>query len=102
MEQRSHDPETLEKVAAMLKAIAHPVRIAIVGYLGDGKKRTVTEIHRNLRIEQSVASHHLAILRDRGVLSCRREGKNILYFLKHEKLKNILDSAGECCGQKVI
>ena len=97
MEQRSPDPETLEKVAGMLRAMAHPIRIAIVSYLGDGKRRTVTEIHKKLGIEQSAASHHLVILRDRGVLSCRREGKNIFYSLKHDKLKNILESAGECC-----
>jgi DNA-binding transcriptional ArsR family regulator len=98
MEQKSLDPETLEKVAAMLKAIAHPVRISIVNYLEDGKKRTVTEIHKQLGIEQAAASHHLVILKDRGVLSCKREGKNILYFLKHDKLRNILNSAGECCN----
>jgi DNA-binding transcriptional ArsR family regulator len=97
MEQRSPDPEILEKVAGMLRAMAHPIRIAIVNYLGDGKRRTVTEIHKKLGIEQSAASHHLVILRDRGVLSCRREGKNIFYSLKHDKLKNILESAGECC-----
>ena len=98
MEQRSPDPETLEKVAGMLRAMAHPVRIAIVSYLGDGKRRTVTEIHKKIGIEQSAASHHLVILRDRGVLSCRREGKNIFYFLKHDKLKDMLENAGECCS----
>ena len=97
MEQKSLDPESLEKVAAMLKAIAHPVRIAIVSCLEDGKKRTVTEIHKQLGIEQAAASHHLVILRDKGVLSSRRQGKNIFYFLKHDKLKNILSYAGECC-----
>jgi DNA-binding transcriptional ArsR family regulator len=97
MEQKSLDPETLEKVAGMLRAMAHPVRIAIVNYLEDGKKRTVTEIYKQLGIEQAAASHHLVILKDKGVLTSRREGKNILYFLKHDKLKNILNSAGECC-----
>ena len=97
MELKKLDPETLEKAANMLKAIAHPVRISIIGYLEDGRKRTVTEIHKQLGIEQSTASHHLVILKDRGVLSSTREGKNILYFLKHDKLKNILVNIGECC-----
>ena len=97
MELKKLDPETLEKAANMLKAIAHPVRISIVGYLEDGKKRTVTEIHKQLGIEQSTASHHLVILKDRGVLNSKREGKNICYFLKHDKLRNILESIGECC-----
>ena len=97
MEYKDLDPENLEKAANMLKAIAHPVRISIVGYLEDGKKRTVTEIHKQLGIEQSAASHHLVILKDRGVLSSRREGKNTWYFLKHQNLKTILNSVSECC-----
>jgi DNA-binding transcriptional ArsR family regulator len=92
-------PETLEKAANMLKAIAHPVRILIVQYLEDGKKRTVTEIYKKLGIEQATASHHLVILRDRGVLSSTREGKNTWYFLRHPNLKNVLASVGECCKE---
>jgi DNA-binding transcriptional ArsR family regulator len=91
------DPENLEKAANMLKAIAHPVRISIVGYLEDGKKRTVTEIQKQLGIEQSTTSHHLVILKDRGVLSSKREGKNTWYFLKHQNLKTVLNSVSECC-----
>jgi DNA-binding transcriptional ArsR family regulator len=99
MEIKELNPETLEKAANMLKAIAHPVRISIVQYLEDGKKRTVTEIHKKLGIEQAAASHHLVILRDRGVLSSKREGKNTWYFLKHPNLKNVLASVGECCKE---
>jgi len=99
MEIKELNPETLEKAANMLKAIAHPVRISIVQYLEDGRKRTVTEIYRKLGIEQATASHHLVILRDRGVLSSRREGKNTWYFLKHPNLKSVLASVGECCKE---
>ena len=99
MEIKELNSETLEKAANMLKAIAHPVRISIVQYLEDGKKRTVTEIYKKLGIEQATASHHLVILRDRGVLSSKREGKNTWYFLKHPNLKNVLVSVGECCKE---
>ncbi len=98
MEIKELDPETLDKAAGLLKAIAHPIRISIVGYLEDGRKRTVTEIHRQLGIEQSTASHHLVILKDRGVLSSKREGKNIWYFLKHQNLGKILNTIGDCCS----
>ena len=93
------NPESLEKAANMLKAIAHPIRISIVSCLEDGKKRTVTEIHKQLGIEQSTASHHLVILKDRGVLASKREGKNTWYFLKHENLRNILNCVSECCRE---
>ena len=88
MEFKELTPENLERAANMLKAIAHPVRISIVGCLEDGEKRTVTEIHNQLGIEQSTASHHLVILKDRGVLASKREGKNTWYYLKHPNLKN--------------
>jgi DNA-binding transcriptional ArsR family regulator len=97
MEFKEVNPERLEKAANILKSIAHPVRLSIIGCLEDGKKRTVTEIHRQLGIEQSTASHHLGILKDRDVLSSKREGKNTLYFLKHENLKTILSCVNSCC-----
>ena len=90
------DPESLEKAASMLKAMAHPLRIAIIGFLEDGKKLTVTEIHNHLGVEQSTASHHLGILKDKGVLISKREGKNTYYFLKHENLRSIINCVSMC------
>ena len=100
MEFKELNPARLERAAAMLKAIAHPVRITIVGYLEDGKKRTVTEIHKQLGIEQSTASHHLGILKDKGVLASKRDGKNTWYFLKYENLKTILNCVSNCCEEQ--
>ncbi|HBE39985.1 MAG TPA: transcriptional regulator [Bacteroidales bacterium] len=99
MEFNELSPEILDKASNMLKAIAHPVRIAIVSFLEKGDKHTVTEIHKKLGIEQSVASHHLVILRDRGILSSEREGKNIYYFLRNPNLGKMLKSLGDCCKE---
>jgi DNA-binding transcriptional ArsR family regulator len=99
MEFKELNPASLERAAAMLKAIAHPVRITIVGYLEDGEKRTVTEIHKQLGIEQSTASHHLGILKDKGVLASKRDGKNTWYFLKYQNLKTILNCVSSCCEE---
>ncbi len=89
--------EQLDKAANMLKAIAHPMRIAIIGFLEGDKKLTVTQIHELLDIEQSTTSHHLGILKDKGVLSSKREGKNTFYFLKHQNLIQIVDCLNRCC-----
>jgi DNA-binding transcriptional ArsR family regulator len=97
MEYKDLTPETLEKAAGIFRAIAHPVRISIVGCLENGQKLTVSEIHKQLGIEQSTASHHLGILKDKGVLSSKREGKNTWYFLKHENLSTILNCVSGCC-----
>jgi len=90
--------EQLERAASMLKAIAHPMRIAILNYLDDGKQLNVTEIHKLLNIEQSTTSHHLGILKDKGVLSSRRIGKHSYYFLKHNNLSNIVECVSKCSG----
>ena len=90
------DAERLEMAASMLKAMAHPMRIAILNYLEGGKKLTVTEIHKLLDIEQSTTSHHLGILKDKGVLCSKREGKNTYYFLKYDILSQIVDCLSKC------
>jgi DNA-binding transcriptional ArsR family regulator len=94
---RNLNPESLEKASGMLKAMAHPVRISIIGSLEEGRIRSVTEIHNQIGIEQSTASHHLGILKNKGVLGSRREGKNTYYFLKHENIVTLLNCIGECC-----
>jgi DNA-binding transcriptional ArsR family regulator len=88
--------EQLEAAANMLKAIAHPLRIAILSFLEDGKQLTVTEIHQKLDIEQSTTSHHLGILKDKGVLASRRDGKNTYYSLKYHSLSHIIECVSRC------
>ncbi len=90
------DIDRLELASNMLKAIAHPMRIAILKNLENGKKLTVTEIHELLGIEQSTTSHHLGILKDKGVLCSKREGKNTFYYLKHDTLSQIIDCLNRC------
>ncbi len=88
--------ETLTHAAEMLKAMAHPMRINIVSFLEDNQKLTVTEIHERLGISQAVTSHHLGILKSKGVLTSTRDGKNTYYFLKHSGLSEILKCIGSC------
>lgn len=90
------DADRLETAASMLKAIAHPMRIAILKHLEGGKKLTVTKIHELLGIEQSTTSHHLGILRDKGVLCSKREGKNTYYYLKYDVLSQIVECLETC------
>lgn len=88
--------DKLEQASSMLKAMAHPLRIAILKHLEGGKKLTVTEIHELLGIEQSATSHHLGILKDKGVLCSRREGKNTYYFLKSNLIMQVIDCINHC------
>lgn len=54
------------------------------------KSLNVTEIYEKLGIEQAVASHHLRILKDRGVVQVKRDGKNSNYSLTSEEYAKIL------------
>ncbi len=96
MEFTDLNPEEVERAANMIKAISHPMRLAILGYLGEEKQLSVTEIHKLLEIEQSTASHHLGILKDKGILASERRGKNTLYYLKRKNLSTLIKCISEC------
>jgi len=96
MEFTDLKPEEVERAANMIKAISHPMRLAILGYLGENKQLNVTEIHQLLKIEQSTASHHLGILKDKGILASERRGKNTLYYLKRKNLSMLIRCISEC------
>jgi len=80
----------LEEMSELLRAIAHPLRIMIIDLLKEGKQLTVTQIQKELHIEQAVASHHLIILKNKDVLNAHRSGKTILYYLRNEYISQIV------------
>ncbi|PKP01473.1 MAG: transcriptional regulator [Bacteroidetes bacterium HGW-Bacteroidetes-9] len=88
----------LEAAASKLRAIAHPMRIAVIDLLNEKKKLSVTEIYEYLKIEQAAASHHLNILKSKGVLVSKREGKQIHYSVKSSSLTEIIQCIDKCNG----
>ena len=90
------DISKLELASSKLRAIAHPMRIAMIDLLHDNNKLSVTEIYSQLDIEQASASHHLNILKNKGVLISRREGKKIYYSLKNVVLTEIIECINRC------
>ena len=84
------DEKFLENSTETLRAIAHPIRIAIIDLLFNSGQLTVTEIYQKLNIEQAIASHHLRILKNRRVVSVQREGKNSLYSLANKEFYEIV------------
>lgn len=84
------DRDLLDKTASSLKAIAHPIRLAIIDLLKDGRRMNVTQIYKNLGLEQAVASQHLSILKDKDILDSKRQGKHSYYFLKHPRVIEVI------------
>lgn len=79
----------LKKAVMTLRAINHPLRRQIMEHLKAEGQITVTELFIKLRLEQSVVSQHLAILRKVGVLQTNRDGKYIFYSLNEPRINEI-------------
>ena len=79
----------IKSAAMTLRAINHKLRQQIVKLLDENKRMNVTDIYVKLRLEQSVASQHLAILRRANIVITDRDGKFIHYKLNYEKLTDV-------------
>ncbi len=79
----------LKKAAMILRALNHKLRQQLLRLINENEKITVTEIYVNLRLEQSVVSQHLAILRRAGIVLTKREGKFIYYSLNYNRIKEV-------------
>jgi ArsR family transcriptional regulator len=66
--------------ADIMKVLADKTRMAVVEHLFSGSRR-VQEINSELKLEPTLFSHHLRILRQAGIVVTRREGKSIVYSL---------------------
>lgn len=80
----------LEDSTETLRAIAHPIRIAIIDLLYTNGQMTVTDIYQSLHIEQAIASHHLRILKSKNVVNAERDGKNSLYSLTKDEYYEVI------------
>lgn len=83
------DYHTVKKAALVLRALNHKLRQQIVKTIHENHRLTVTELYVKLRLEQSVASQHLAILRKTGIVNTQREGKFIFYTLNMSRIESI-------------
>ncbi len=79
----------VKKASLVLRALNHKLRQQIIKMLDEKGRMTVTDIYIQLRLEQSVVSQHLAILRRAGVVQTERDGKYIYYLINYERLSHI-------------
>ena len=92
------DYNALKKAALVLRALNHKLRQQLLKLIEDEKKITVTEIYVRLRLEQSVASQHLAILRKAGIVSTERDGKFIFYTVNYKRIDEISQFVKDLVG----
>ena len=79
----------LQEASLVIRSLNHPLRQQILNLLEEFGSMTVTQIYIKLRIEQSVASQHLAIMRKTDVLKTERNGKFIYYSLNKSTIRAV-------------
>ncbi len=84
------DMKFLEEQAELLKVIAHPVRLCIARGRWRSGSCNVSHMQCCLEVPQSTVSQHLGKLRQAGIIEGERNGLEITYRLKDERVKAIL------------
>ena len=79
----------VKKAALILRAVNHKLRQQILKTIDEQGKLTVTELYIKLRLEQSVASQHLAVLRKAGFVKTERDGKFIYYSVNPDRMEEL-------------
>jgi len=88
--------ELLEQAAYTLKAISQGTRLCVISLLSKQDEMTVSQLVEQLKCEQSLLSHHLTDMRAKGILNCRRDGKNCYYSLRNKQIVQIIDCIQTC------
>lgn len=82
--------EQLQVSSEILRAVAHPLRMKILEFVDKHKTINVNKIYNTLKLEQSITSQHLRILRLAGIVETSRDGKFIYYTINYPKLAQVV------------
>ncbi|MBT8189434.1 MAG: helix-turn-helix transcriptional regulator [Saprospiraceae bacterium] len=93
---KKEEAEKLERIAFILKTIAHPLRLGVIHLLEQYPRLSVSEICQKLNSEQSLTSHHLQTMRLKGILNVKRQGRSMLYSLKERDVSLIIECLENC------
>lgn len=89
--------DKLTKASELLRAAAHPQRLAILDLLGHHVRLCNREIQEMLGLEQAILSQHLTLMRDKGLLEFEKEGKFTYWHLKRPEFMKIVNCLEHCC-----
>ncbi|MCX8060895.1 MAG: metalloregulator ArsR/SmtB family transcription factor [Aquificaceae bacterium] len=94
MQVQALSEERLEEWAEFLKALAHPIRLKIVSVLIESRQ-CVKNLSDILQTSQPNVSQHLGVLRNKGIVGCKRDGSVVCYYIKDEKVVKIYEILGK-------
>lgn len=89
----------LKKAARIFRAINHDLRRQLLQLIHQNKEITVTSIYGELGLEQSVVSQHLAILRQAGLVTTKRDSRFIYYAVDYQRLEGVHFIAAQLLSQ---
>jgi DNA-binding transcriptional ArsR family regulator len=92
--------EVFRLQAEICKTLADVKRLMIIHEIRDGEK-SVGQLVSELGVPQANVSQHLAILRERGIVSTRREGTSIYYSLANPKIGQACDMVQEVLADQL-
>lgn len=88
------DTAHLKKSSQILKVLGNFYRLQIVSLLLNGEKN-VSELNQSVRVSQPALSQHLSKLKREGVVSARREQRQIFYYITNPHVIRVLGVVGE-------
>lgn len=91
------DKSHFTDAAYILKALAQETRLCIIDVLSKSDEKTVSELVDDLKCEQSLLSHHLTDMRAKGILNCRKSGKNCYYSIKDQRAVQLMECLFKQC-----
>ncbi len=87
----------LKKAALLYRAINHKLRQEIILLLHRNGTLTVTAIYEKLKLEQSVCSQQLAVLRRAGLVVAKRKSKQIFYSVNYHRVSQL-----HMCAERLL
>lgn len=87
--------------ASVCKGLAEPKRLLIINALRDGE-RSVGDICDDLGLQQANVSQHLAVLRDKGLVTTRKDGQRVFYSLSSDKIIQAVDLLREVMAEQYV
>ena len=96
METECFTQEELEKLAYVLKAVAHPNRLKIICLLSNNGEMSVSDICDRMGCSQALISHHLTDMQAKGILLIRREGRNAFYSMASDHVTEAMRCMMKC------
>ncbi len=89
MDEIKIDYQELKIAANVLRSLAHPLRMKIIKFIDKNGSINVNKIYKVLKLEQSITSQHLRILRNSRIVVSKKKGKFVFYSLNYKRIADL-------------